>query len=67
MLRCRADDQIAMYEGIGVRRNEQATSGVAAQFGDGPFDVGWVNYGSSALISRGLGGGTVSNERKKAV
>src|SRR5512144_1172997 len=52
MLRCRADDQIAMYDGIGIRRNEQATAGVAAQFGDSPFDFGWVNYGSRLDLQR---------------
>ena len=38
MLRCRADDQAAMYDGVGVRRNEQTTARFLGKLRHGLFD-----------------------------
>ena len=52
MLRCRADDQIAMYDGIGVRRNEQATAGSRPSLAMACSMSASVHYGSRLDLQR---------------
>src|SRR6476646_8748906 len=53
MLRCRTDDQTAMYHHISVRRDQQATTRVFSEFRHCLFDFGLGAYRSCLDLQRG--------------